>query len=98
MSVYDGLPAFILGKLDLEEEFYNRVRIAKYHKDNALREIAAKRRIVSRCHHGMNEADPLNNGLVSERALLARQVLIDLGHCYADRLDYKPEWAPAGLG
>lgn len=95
MSVYDGLPEFIMTRLDLEEEFYITARrMVKLHRDNALREIAAKRRIVQRCWRGMNELDPNANGLVTERALLARQVLMDLGHIWADAKGYNPDWKP----
>jgi hypothetical protein len=58
----------------------------------ALREIGAKRAIVRRCAARMNEMDAYPNGLVSPRALLARQALMDLAAAWNDHPDYREEW------
>jgi hypothetical protein len=58
------------------------------------REISVKQDIVRRCVSRMNEMDAYQNGLVSPRALLARQVLIVQAACWEDHPDYRPglEW------
>jgi uncharacterized protein DUF6221 len=63
-------------------------------RDRVLREVAAHRAIVRRCSARMNEMDEYPNGLVSPRALLARQILADLAAVYSDHPDYRQEWAP----
>ena len=50
--------------------------IARHDPARVLREVEAKRAIVRRCAGVMNEMDVYPNGLVSPRALLARQTLI----------------------
>jgi hypothetical protein len=62
-------------------------------KARALREATAKRNVVRRCAAVMNEMDVHPNGLVSPRALLARQTLIDLAAVYADRPGYQTGWS-----
>jgi hypothetical protein len=57
-----------------------------------LREVAAKRAILRRCSARMNEMDEYPNGLVSPRALLARQTLMCLASVYSGHPDYRPEW------
>jgi hypothetical protein len=59
-----------------------------------LRDVEAKRAIVRRCAARMNEMDVYPNGLVSPRALLARQVLMDAATVWDDHPDYRPEWKP----
>jgi hypothetical protein len=59
-----------------------------------LREVAALRAIVRRCEGCMNEPDQYPNGLVSPRALLARQTLIWLTSIWSDQPDYRQEWKP----
>jgi hypothetical protein len=66
--------------------------IARYDPASALREIAVRRKIVRRCAARMNEMDVYPNGLVSPRALLARQVLIDLAAFWSEHPDYDREW------
>ena len=61
-----------------------------------LREVEAKRKIVRRCMAGMDELDVYPNGLLTPRALLSRQTLMDLAAVYSDHPDY---WlAAAGKG
>lgn len=82
------LTAFLTARM-LEDEVRAR---AVAHPARLLREAEAKRRIVGRCTARMNELDP--NGLVSPRALLARQILIDVAAAYSDFPGYRQEWAP----
>jgi hypothetical protein len=42
----------------------------------------------------MDEPDQWPNGLVSPRAVLARQVIMNLGATYDDHPSYQPEWKP----
>jgi hypothetical protein len=64
-------------------------------KTRALREVEARHRIVLRCAARMDELDALPNGLVSARAVLARQVLLDLAAIDAGHPDYDKEaWKP----
>ncbi len=61
-----------------------------------LCEVEAKRKIVRRCMAGMDELDVYPNGLLTPRALLSRQTLMDLAAVYSDHPDY---WlAAAGKG
>ena len=62
------------------------------------REVAAMRAIIRRCAARMNEMDEHSNGLVSPRALLARQILVDLAGAFSDHPDCREEWewAPPG--
>ncbi len=64
-----------------------------YDPIQVLRQIEASRAIVRRCAVRMNEPDQWPNGLVSPRALLARQVLRDMAAVYSDHPDYRQEWA-----
>ena len=66
--------------------------LARHDPASALRDTAAKRKIVRRCAARMNEMDRYPNGLVSPRALLARQVLTDLAAAWDDHPDYDPGW------
>jgi hypothetical protein len=59
-----------------------------------LAAVEAKRAILLRCEIRMNEPDQYSNGLVSPRALLARQVLMDLASEWDDHPDYRQEWKP----
>jgi hypothetical protein len=67
-----------------------RVRAAD---PRAVRDVDARTRIVRRCANRANEMDDYPNGLVSPRALLARQILMDLGAVDSDHPDYNPDWA-----
>lgn len=58
-----------------------------------LADCAARRRIVARCASQSHERDPLENGLASMRAVLARQILLDLAATYADHEDYREDLA-----
>lgn len=62
--------------------------------DRVLREVAVKREIVRRCAGHMDEPDQYPNGLVSPRALLSRQVLLNLAAVYSDHPDYREDWKP----
>jgi len=66
--------------------------IALYGPGRAKREAAAKRAIVRRCGWSVNEPDQYPNGLVSPRAVLARQNLSDLAAAWNDHPDYRAEW------
>jgi hypothetical protein len=57
----------------------------------ALREVAAMRAVLRRCRAHMNEPDQYPNGLVSPRAALARQVLVDLTAIWSTHPDYQRE-------
>jgi hypothetical protein len=57
-----------------------------------LREVKAKRSVLWRCDGRVNEPDQYPNGLVSPRAVLARQALMDLGAVWSDHADYRAEW------
>jgi hypothetical protein len=57
-------------------------------QDRALREIEAKREIVRRCARWMDEPDMYPNGLVSPRALLARQILAGIAAIWKDHTDF----------
>lgn len=63
-------------------------------KARALREVEARQAIVRRCVGRMNEMDVYPNGLVSPRAWLARQVLMDLAAIDSDHPDYDESWKP----
>jgi len=73
---------------DLSEAVYAHARCL----DPALvlREVEAKRKIVRRCMAGMDELDVYPNGLLTPRALLSRQTLMDLAAVYSDHPDYWP--------
>jgi Family of unknown function (DUF6221) len=73
-----------------EEE--SRVHIARHNPARVLREVEAKRAIVRRCGWSVNEPDRYPNGLVSPRAVLARQNLSDLAAAWNDHPDYRAEW------
>jgi hypothetical protein len=64
------------------------------HPARVRRQVAALRAIVRRCEGCMNEPDQYPNGLVSPRALLARQTLIWLTSIWSDQPDYRQEWKP----
>jgi len=68
--------------------------IAEHDPARVLREVEAKRATVRRCAARMNELDVHRNGLVSPRALLARQVLMNLAAVWSDHPDYDEEWRP----
>jgi hypothetical protein len=69
--------------------------IARHDPVRVLRDVEAKRAILRRCGSRMNEPDQWPNGLVSPRAVLARQNLMDLAAVYSDHADYRAEdWAP----
>jgi hypothetical protein len=59
-----------------------------------LRDVAAKRTILRRCAAQMNEPDQYPNGLVSPRALMARQNLMDLAAVWSDSPEYQEGWKP----
>lgn len=86
--VIDGVCESINGNLA------DAAHIARHGPARVLREVEAKRATVRRCAARMNEMDVYPNGLVSPRALLARQVLIDLATAWNDHPDYRPEWKP----
>ena len=100
------LAAFLNARLDEDEmaalawlPFGNpgaaqREHIARHDPARVLREVEAGRAIVRRCAGVMDEMDVYPNGLVSPRALLARQVLMWLGVTWADYPDYDGEWKP----
>jgi hypothetical protein len=71
---------------------YQGAHIARHDPARVLREVAAKRAIVRRCGWSVNEPDQYPNGLVSPRALLARQNLVDLAAVWNDHPDYRAEW------
>jgi len=64
--------------------------IARHDPARVLREVEAKRKIVRRCMAGMDELDVYPNGLLTPRALLSRQTLMDLAAVYSDHPDYWP--------
>ena len=66
--------------------------IARHDPARVLREVKAKRQAVRRCAARMDEMDMYPNGLVSPRAVLARQVLMDMGAVYSDHPDYDQAW------
>jgi len=104
----NDLVAFLNARLDEDEEQARRVQAVlddgwNYFDETptelidparALREVEVKRAIVRRCAIRMNEMDQHPNGLVSPRALLARQVLMDLAAVWSDHPDYRAEWKP----
>ncbi len=61
-----------------------------FSENRMLREVEAKRKIVRRCMAGMDELDVYPNGLLTPRALLSRQTLMDLAAVYSDHPDYWP--------
>ena len=77
---------------DLSEAVYAHVYAHARCLDPALvlREVEAKRKIVRRCMAGMDELDVYPNGLLTPRALLSRQTLMDLAAVYSDHPDYWP--------
>lgn len=93
-SVMDDLVEFLYARLDEREHFAKVARLASKHREQEFREIAAVRNIVRRCAVRMDEMDVYPNGLVSPRALLARQTLMDLGSIWNGHPDYQPEWKP----
>jgi hypothetical protein len=58
---------------------------------HARREVAALRAIVRRCQARMDEPDQYPNGLVSPRAVLARQILVDLAAIWSGHPDHQRE-------
>lgn len=62
--------------------------IARHDPARVLREVEARRAIIRRCAVRMNEMDVHPNGLVSPRAVLARQALIDLAVIWNDHPDF----------
>lgn len=81
------------GMLGAIEEAY-RVHIVRHDPARVLREVEAKREIVRRCAVWVNEPDQHPNGLVSPRAVLARQNLRDLAAVWSGHPDYRQEWKP----
>lgn len=67
--------------------------IEDYDPAYVLADIAAKRKILARCVRFMNEPDQYPNGLVSPRAVLARQMLMDFAEPFASKPGYDPAWA-----
>lgn len=88
----DDVVAFVTARLDEREHFAKTARLAQKHREQMLREVEAMRAVVSRCAARMNEMDVHPNGLVSPRALLARQVLMGLTAIWGDHPDCDPEW------
>jgi Family of unknown function (DUF6221) len=68
--------------------------IARHDPARVLREVEAKRKILRRCEARINELDVHPNGLVSPRAVLARQIIAELAAVFSDHPDYRQEWAP----
>jgi len=68
------------------------VHIARWDPARILAECAAKRAIIARCCRVCDELDVHPNGLVSARAVLARQVLADLAQPYADHPEFNQPW------
>jgi len=68
--------------------------VARHDPARVLREVEAGRAIVHRCTALMNEPDEYPNGLVSPRAVLARQVLMSLAAVWSDHPDYDEAWRP----
>jgi len=68
--------------------------IARYDPARVLREVEANRAIVRRCAARMDEMDVYPNALVSPRAVLARQALMDLAAVWNDHPDYDQDWKP----
>jgi len=66
--------------------------IAHYDPSRVLRDVAANREILYRCAARMDELDVYPNGLVSPRAVLARQILMNLAAVYSGHPDYDPAW------
>jgi hypothetical protein len=94
----DDLIAFIMARLD-EDERYLKSNKRHLWTERPLREVEAKRAILQRCAARMNEPDQYPNGLVSPRAVLARQNLSDLATVWSDHSDYRAEWESlAGKG
>jgi Family of unknown function (DUF6221) len=65
-----------------------------YDPAREVRKAEAIRAIVRRCTRYANEMDEYPNALVSPRAVLARQVLMDLGDAWSDHPDYPAELKP----
>jgi hypothetical protein len=103
-NLYDDLIAFAVARLngDASEAAVPEMLWGETAADNdmderrdrALREVAAGRAIVARCALLMNELDQWPNGLVSPRAVLARQVMACLASAWSDHPDYQEEWKP----
>lgn len=91
VSEYQELAAFLTARLD-EDERYLKSNQHHLWTQRPLREVEAKRAIVRRCAGVMNEMDQYPNGLVSPRALLARQTLMWLAAIWSDHPDYREEW------
>jgi hypothetical protein len=90
-----ALVAFLTARYAEEwAEARDRELAAGLNESRATREVEAKRAILRRCSAHMNEMDEYPNGLVSPRALLARQTLMDLAAVYSDHPDYDPDWRP----
>ena len=66
-----------------------RDHICRHDPARVLRDVEAKRAILRRCSARMNEMDQYPNGLVSPRALLARQILMDIAAIWNDHADYQ---------
>lgn len=64
-----------------------------YDEREVRADIAAKRAIIRRCAAHANELDIYPNGLVSPRALLARQTLMAMAAVDSGHPDYRQEWA-----
>jgi hypothetical protein len=90
-----GLTAFLAGRYAEEwSAARDQELMAGLDESRATRDVDAKREILRRCAVHMDEPDQWPNGLVSPRAVLARQVIMNLGATYDDHPSYQPEWKP----
>lgn len=88
----DDVISFLEARMGEAGTFAMAARMPHAHRENLLRDVAARRSVVRRCAARVNEMDRHSNGLVSPRALLARQVLLDLAGAWGAHPDYDPEW------
>ncbi|WP_347590525.1 DUF6221 family protein [Acrocarpospora sp. B8E8] len=66
----------------------------RHNGERLLADIESKRAVLRRCAAFAEELDVHPNGLVSPRALLARQTLRLLALPFAGEDGYKEEWRP----
>jgi hypothetical protein len=100
----EDLAAFVAARLDelAEADWHVLDCSGMPHEDGhccevgrwLARDVEAKRAILRRCAAHMNEPDQWPNGLVSPRAVLARQALVALADIWNDHPDYRAEWKP----
>lgn len=98
-NMFDDLAEFLTACVDEDErEIRNDPPVGLGYASLAARmsrEVTGKREILRRCAAVMNEMDIYPNGLVSPRAFLARQTLMNMGIAYDDHPGYRAEdWKP----